>query len=404
MTEVLFDSTRHEPVVADAWCARSARAEIHTILADISASMRADCSWPTHALDAESYPSPGPKWANYAGASGVVLALRILRGYGYRAEDLALRIPEIHASYLKNPDVQVEPGLQIGETGILMPLVLARPDNAWAADRLAACMERTLPLPFYEITSGQTGMMHAALALYRRNGEDRWRNLYLRGARALFENWQQHTDTGQWLWQSTVFGPARHYHGACHGLAGNANVLVQGADLLPEGDAEIVIERAVSTLDLSARKQSNMANWALSTVPDIEKCLVQWCHGAAGIVTAMARTPVDDTANSVRLDDILRQAGELVWRAGPLKKEAGICHGTAGNGYAFLYLHQRWGDPVWLDRARAFAMHAITQCQRDRAGFNQGRYALWTGDAGLAIYLHHCRHPEAAAIPGLDLF
>ena len=57
-------------------------------------------------------------------------------------------------------------------------------------------------------------------------------------------------------------------------------------------------------------------------------------------------------------------AGRAVWHAGPLAKGYGLCHGTAGNGYAFLKLWQRTGDSAWLDRARSFAMHAIAQ--RDR--------------------------------------
>ena len=44
-------------------------------------------------------------------------------------------------------------------------------------------------------------------------------------------------------------------------------------------------------------------------------------------------------------------------------KGSNLCHGTGGNGYAFLKLHRRTGDPVWLERARAFAMTAIAQCR-----------------------------------------
>jgi hypothetical protein len=32
----------------------------------------------------------------------------------------------------------------------------------------------------------------------------------------------------------------------------------------------------------------------------------------------------------------------------------------------------------------------------------QGRYTLWTGDAGLAVYLWHCLQGQAD-LPGLDL-
>ena len=61
-------------------------------------------------------------------------------------------------------------------------------------------------------------------------------------------------------------------------------------------------------------------------------------------------------------------------------------------------------NTLWLDRARKFAIHALEQCQTARLHYGQGRYTLWTGDAGLAIFLHHCMYPESAAIPGLDLF
>ena len=118
----------------------------------------------------------------------------------------------------------------------------------------------------------------------------------------------------------------------------------------------------------------------------------------------MARTPQDESQDSKLLDSLLQETGELVWQAGPLAKGANICHGTSGNGYALLYLYRRTGDSVWLERARLFAMHAIEQCQKVRLAYGQGRYTLWTGDAGLAIYLYHCLHPKEAAIPGLDLF
>ena len=83
---------------------------------------------------------------------------------------------------------------------------------------------------------------------------------------------------------------------------------------------------------------------------------VQWCHGAPGIVCALAGAPAHR-----ELDAILIAAGELTWEAGPLRKGAGLCHGTAGNGWAFLKLHKRTRDRKWLERARRFAMHAIEQ-------------------------------------------
>jgi hypothetical protein len=401
---MLFDTNRHESLTATLWDCHIVQQEILVIIDDIEQSLLPNACWPTHPLDAESYPRAGPKWSAYAGAAGVIHGLQILKNYGYEICDLSHLLCDVHSSFIKSPDVSVEPGLQIGEIGILVPRLLAEPNNKEVSKYLLKCMEETIALPLYEITSGQSGMMHAALALYRKTGELCWKNIFIKGAKSLMDNWKKDTETGEWHWQSQVFGPKRHYYGACHGISGNANILLQGADLLSDSCSELTIERTISTLNISANREGNLTNWVLCTKPNIDKLLVQWCHGAAGILTAMARTPRSNSSNSKLLDNILEQTGELVWQAGPLVKGANICHGTAGNGYAFLYLYQRSGDPIWLDRARKFAIHAIGQCQRDRLLYGQGRYTLWTGDVGLAIYLYHCLYPGEAAIPGLDLF
>jgi hypothetical protein len=88
------------------------------------------------------------------------------------------------------------------------------------------------------------------------------------------------------------------------------------------------------------------------------------------------------------LDEELLLAGaELVWRAGPptLEKGPGICHGTAGNGYALLAAFGRTGDELWLERARSFAAHALGQVEQA-----EGRYSLWTGGIGVAIFAADC--------------
>ena len=102
------------------------------------------------------------------------------------------------------------------------------------------------------------------------------------------------------------------------------------------------------------------------------------------------------------MDDMLLAGGEAVWIAGPLSKGHGLCHGTAGNGYAFLKLFKRTGNSLWLDRARAFAMHAITQRDAMQQQYGVGRYNLWNGDLGLAVYLWHCI-AEKDGLPALDI-
>lgn len=401
---MLFDPQRHQLLTTKAWDSQVVQQEILTIINDIDNSLLANASWPTHPLDAQSYTTTGPKWAAYAGAAGTIHALQILKRYGYQIADLSPLLATVHSSFLQQPDVGIEPGLQLGQLGILVPRMLMEPNNQKLSKSLLQCMEATLALPFHEITSGQSGMMHAALALYRKTGNSCWQHMYVKGAKSLIAHWQQDNSTSEWLWKSQVFGPTRHYYGACHGIVGNANILLQGLDLYSDISGQEIINRTISTLMHSAVTDNNQTNWPLCTKPAINKLLVQWCHGAAGIITAMARTPNLDASMTKALDILLAKTGELVWQAGPVSKGANICHGTAGNGYAFLYLYQRWGDSIWLERAKCFAMHAIEQCQQHRKHYGQGRYTLWTGDAGLAIYLYHCLNPAETAIPGLDLF
>ena len=127
--------------------------------------------------------------------------------------------------------------------------------------------------------------------------------------------------------------------------------------------------------------------------------LVQWCHGAPGIVTGLDAFP---RGRSAVMDDLLVKAGNMTWKAGPLAKGFGICHGTAGNGYAFLKLRARTGDSIWLERARAFAMHAIEQAERMRDEYGDRRHTVWTGDPGLAVYLWHCITGESQ-LPSLEV-
>jgi hypothetical protein len=126
--------------------------------------------------------------------------------------------------------------------------------------------------------------------------------------------------------------------------------------------------------------------------------LVQDCHGAPGIVVRLASAPRGE-----QWDRLLQEAGTMTWVAGPLRKGASLCHGTAGNGYAFLKLGSRTGDEMWLDRARAFAMHALGQVQAGRRKQGRGRFSLWTGDIGAALYMADCLSGRSD-FPTLDYF
>ena len=94
----------------------------------------------------------------------------------------------------------------------------------------------------------------------------------------------------------------------------------------------------------------------------------------------------------------------MTWRAGAHGEEKGhgICHGTSGNGFALLKAFARTGDERWLERARRFAVHALVQVERFRASSGRGRYSLWTGDVGTALFAAACLDIDAR-YPILDV-
>lgn len=399
----IFDVRRHEALDSDLWNEDLAVGEIRKIVADFEEAVLPTSVWPTHPLDDTTL---APKWALYSGAAGVVVSLRLLRKAGYCIKDWSSMLPEIHRQYLLAPDYGYETGLQLGEIGILTPLLLSDPDDRSTCGRLVECMRETVNHPAREITSGAAGMMHAALALFNRTGNIVWKELYRDAAQSLWDSWHESPETGEWHWESHIFKGVRSYYGACHGVAGNVQALMRGIDHLPADWGPIIVSRALKTLSCGAVKRGSRTNWPLSAESDAvgAKRLVQWCHGAPGVVTALAHVDPVTEKNATALHAILLNAAELVWEAGPLVKGPGICHGTAGNGFAFLALYHRTGNPLWLKRARQFAMHAIKQSHLATEEYGHRRYTLWTGDGGLAIYLHQCVAAAAPSLPGLEDF
>ncbi|HKS79650.1 MAG TPA: LanC-like protein, partial [Gaiellaceae bacterium] len=215
-----------------------------------------------------------------------------------------------------------------------------------------------------ELMYGTPGAMLVAEAMLAWTGEPRWDEAW----RAAAERVEAARDPDG-LWTSHIGGSAFRYIGAGHGYAGNMRAFANRGRAPEPADLEPYVLR-----------EDGLANWIPGDGARPDQIRVQWCHGAPGMVAMLGDL----------LDlELAVAGGELTWRAGPLAKGPGLCHGTAGNGYAFLVLHRRTGDEIWLDRARAFGMHAIGRVERERAAVGRGRYSLFTGDVGVALFLRH---------------
>lgn len=394
---MLYDPSRHEPPAGPAWDEGRVCAAIAEIVAGTETAFAGDELWPPHPLDLEDGPLERVK-SLYLGAAGVLWALHELERLG-RVElrrdwgDVAVRLLD---GYRAEPDFQdvvdgPVPSLWAGEAGILLVAHTLAPAR-WQEERLLEVVRANADNPTWELMWGSPGTMLAAGVMHERTGGEAWRAAWEASADLLWDRWREG------LWEQSLYGSRLHILGPAHGFAGNVLALARGG-LLPAARRSELERRTLATLERHALREDGLAQWPPSLEPSSVEGRVQWCHGAPGIVASLATLAPDEE----RLGELLRAGGELTWRAGPLRKGASLCHGTAGNGYALLKLFERTGDELWLDRARTFAMHAIGQVRHAASVHGQQRHSLWTGDPGTALYLASCL-AGTASFPTIDRF
>ncbi|HEU5066308.1 MAG TPA: LanC-like protein [Gaiellaceae bacterium] len=381
---MLFTPERHEPLTGLTFSEATAREAIERI-AERAEQEVSDGRWPLDPSDAD----PGdehPASCLYHGAAGIAWALGEI--------DAALvdrgLVERLEARILAEPDVPdwLSGGVWLGVAGVLAVAERHWPDPT-RRDRLAELAQASLDSPALEILFGHPGHMALAAQLHTRTGEERWAELWAAGAKRLLDEWRYDDELAAWLWTQRFGEREQRVVGAAHGLVGNLRVLLGGGSLLPADRRSEVEQRAVSTLTRLAVVEDGLANWPTGAGGPLianDRIRVQWCHGAAGVLTSLWDCASDDD----EWTELLLAAGRLVWTAGPFRDQPGLCHGTAGNAYALLALWRRTGDEQWLQRAQAFAAHAAGQVEDRVAQLGHGRHSLYTGDEGVAICLASC--------------
>ena len=400
---MLYDTARHGRLTDTAWNEDAARGAVARIAADALHSFDLQALWPPHPLD-DPDPPDARQYALYFGAGGMIWALQHLRRVGAIGGDFdfaptVATLVERNRAAIASWDDPHGSWL-FGDAGLLWLQWQATRDAA-TADALFACVEANLHHKSLEPLWGSPGSLLATVAMAEASGEPRWRDQLERGLRILWEAMSFDSGLGAWLWVQDLYGKRRPLLGAGHGFAGNIFPALRGARFLPAAFVDGFAERALQTLAGTAVHDGHCINWLPAYDPAATgpvKWLLQDCHGAPGIVCRLSAAP-----RSAAWDVLLLAAGEATWQAGPLEKGVGLCHGTAGNGNALLKLWQRTGDSLWLERARAFAMHAIEQVQRFAERTGRTRHSLWTGDIGAALFVWGCIERDAR-FPTLDLF
>jgi hypothetical protein len=395
---VLYRPEAFEGLIDEPWNAERVRAGIREIVADTDAALRGPkLLW--QADDWDRWRATSPLKDLYVGAAGVLWALADLRDRGHAETrldlgSLGMRVLERHrarpdlASWKDLPEPR-ESSLLGGEAGILLVAFRLAPQRE-LADALYARVRQNVDNEADEIMWGTPGTLIAARHMNEWTGDARWRSVWQEGARALLAR-----RDADGLWTQRLYGRAERFLGPMHGLVGNVLAL---APWLERRRLASLRRDTNDVLRRTAFLEDGLANWPPVPREALEssngEIRLQWCHGAPGIV-ATARAYLDE--------ELLVAGAELVWRAGPHgpEKGASICHGTAGNGYALLGAFERTGDERWLECARRFAVHALGQMRRLRAERRRGRYSLFTGDLGTALYLANCLE-GSSAYPLLD--
>lgn len=360
---MLYDPAAFEPLTDEPWDEARVRDGIAAIVADADAAFDPDELWPAHEWD--GYGAPLPLKNLYVGAAGVVWALRSLRPHAESRLDLAAVATTALDRWRAEPDymegeVLPEPpesALFLGETGILLVCHRLGLDvDVELEARIRANVANETEELFWGTPGTLLAAVHAGLAAAARESAD-----------ALASRRDE-----EGLWTQHLWGSEFKAIGASHGAVANVRALLHVDDLRNEE-----LRRDTNRI-LAARAiwEDGLVNW--TSEPKL-----QWDVGTPGILVA---------AGDYLDEELLLAGAETVWQAGAHgdEKGHGICHGTSGNGFALLAAFDRTQDELWLDRARRFAVHALAQAER-----MPGRYSLFTGGVGTALFAAACLEGDA---------
>jgi hypothetical protein len=394
----MLEQARYVPLRSLPWSEKEATSAIEEIVSDALAHFDAERFWPAHPLD--DGVSDGHT-SLYYGATGVIWGIDYLGRMGVTKTRFDFRpiLPRLLAANqaeFASYDYAAHGSLLFGDLGAALVVMRVAPTPA-IADLVYARADANTSLPVRELMWGTAGSMLACVHMAAMTTESRWRTLFATQAARLLAGLEE-TDNGP-LWTQELYGQHVRYLGTVHGYAGNMAALMRGWAWLADDQRARIVEVVPRTLAATAWRSELGATWDSRAGRDKSPVLCQYCHGAPGMVTTFADAPF----TSAELESLLLAGAEFTWAAGPLAKGSSLCHGTGGNGYAFLKLYRRTNNSIWLERTRAFAMTAIAQSREARDQLGRGRYSLWTGDIGLAVYLWDCLRAEPH-FPTIDVF
>ena len=198
-----------------------------------------------------------------------------------------------------------------------------------------------------------------------------------------------------WEWHE------KEYLGGAHGVAGILYILLCAKNYFSD---DLMNSHVKPTLDYFVKFQFPSGNFPSSVsagarIPTNDK-LLHWCHGAPGVVHLLLNAhsiwPSNEDSYLVRA----RRCGDAIWKRGLLKKGYGICHGVAGNTYAFINLWRATSEPEFLYKAAVFAEWCFVDDKLRNCRTPDRPLSLFEGTAGLIYLLTDLiQSPSLASFP-----
>lgn len=166
-----------------------------------------------------------------------------------------------------------------------------------------------------------------------------------------------------WKWHGKA------YVGAVHGAIGIiTQIVLTDASWAPKLEAE---------LGALLSYQYESGNFPSSLPPGRDR-LVQFCHGAPGVIASLVSIKKYFPKLEERIDRVIAKGRECIWERGLLTKEPCLCHGISGNALALdgerfeHFLTYTTGGEI-----KSMAKDGMLQKANDPS-------ALWCGEAGRA--------------------
>ncbi|KAL3080025.1 hypothetical protein niasHT_034583 [Heterodera trifolii] len=188
------------------------------------------------------------------------------------------------------------------------------------------------------------------------------------------------------------------YLGAAHGVSGIYQMMLSFWDLL-DASAKSDLKQSVDWLLSTQFSDGNFPS--SSDRIGLSEELVHWCHGASGVLHLLIVASL--VFKEGKHLESAERCANLIWARGILRKGPGICHGVAGNGYAFLLLFRLTKNDKFLQMAHWFAFIMMAPSFEASARVPDCPWSLFEGWAGALCFLADLLEPTTAQFPLLPI-